>query len=345
MLDDKRILITGGTGTIGQALIDYILREFSPKVIRIFSRDESKQFFLKKRFKEDLKNLRFFIGDVRDKDRLNRAIRNVDIVFHLAALKHVVACEYNPFETIKTNVIGLQNLIEVSMDNDIEKVVFSSSDKAATPCNTMGVTKLLGEKIITAANYYKGEANTVYYSVRFGNVLGSRGSLIPVIREQIENNEMITLTHEEMTRYILSSGDALKIMINTIKFAQGGEVFVPKMPAVKIVDLIDVLINWFKEKLGKNSQDIKLKEIGMFDGEKLYEELFSVEESTRTYENGDFYLILPHISAISNKIDLSKYPNLKKFDASTPFNSHHAPHLSKKELVEYLKEKKILKQI
>jgi FlaA1/EpsC-like NDP-sugar epimerase len=343
MLNDKKILITGGSGTIGTALIKFILKNYEPNVIRVFSRDETKQYILKKHLKQFKKQIRFLIGDIRDKERLKRAMKNVDLVFHLAALKHVVACEYNPFEAIKTNVIGLQNLIDISIENNIEKVVFTSTDKAATPCNTMGVTKLLGEKLITTANYYKGKAKTIFYSVRFGNVLGSRGSLIPLIKRQIEKEIPITLTHKNMTRYIMDINSAVKLIIDTLKFAQGGEVFVLKMDAVKIYDLIKVIINNLDNKNGKDLEKIEIKEIGMFAGEKLYEELFSIEEAERTYEINGMYIISPQITEISKKLDFERYPNIKKFDTSKPFNSQDAYHLSKEDIKDYLIDKNILK--
>ena len=345
MLNNKRILITGGSGTIGVALIEHILKNYSPTVIRIYSRDESKQFFLKKKLKEYDKKLRFFIGNIRDKDRLNRALVGIDIVFHLAALKHVVACEYNPFEAIKTNVLGIQNLIETCIDNDIERVVFTSTDKAATPCNTMGVTKLLGEKLMTAANYYKGNKKVIFHSVRFGNVLGSRGSLIPLIESQVQNNQPITLTHSEMTRYIMGINNAIELLLKTLNLAQGGEVFVLKMDVVKIIDMIQVLIDYFAKKHNKESDKIKIEEIGMFVGEKLYEELFSVEESERTHEIKDMYIIFPQLtelSEVSRVIDMSKYPDIKKFDVSQPFDSRNGPFLSKEEIKAFLQEKKII---
>jgi len=342
MFNDKIILITGGSGTIGSTLVEFILANYSPKVIRIYSRDETKQYYLKNKLKHFEKNLRFFIGDIRDKERLNRAMQNVDIVFNLAALKHVVACEYNPFEAIKTNVLGLQNLIEICIDNNIEKVVFTSSDKAATPSNTMGVTKLLGEKLMTSANFYKGDKQTLFYSVRFGNVLGSRGSLIPVIKEQIKSNLPITLTDNCMTRYIINISNAIKLIIDTIKIAQGGEVFVPKMNAIKIIDLIEVLANIFAKLYNKKVEKIQIKEIGMFAGEKLYEELFSIEESERTYELDNLYIIFPQLKEISEKIRVENYPNIKKFDNSKPFISKNGPFLSKNEIKQFLIKNKLI---
>ncbi|MBA7506952.1 UDP-N-acetylglucosamine 4,6-dehydratase (inverting) [subsurface metagenome] len=342
MLDNKNILITGGSGTIGTSLIQHILTNYTPNIIRILSRDETKQQFLRNKFKSYEEKLRYFIGDIRDKDRIIRAMEDIDIVFHLAALKHVLACEYNPFEAIKTNVIGLQNMIEVSIDNDIEKFIFTSTDKAATPCNSMGVTKLLGEKLITAANYYKGKRKTIFYSVRFGNVLGSRGSLIPLIEEEIKRNLPITLTNSNMTRYIMSIKTAIELILDSLNLAQGGEVFAFKMDTVKIIDLINVLIEFFREKHNKVSEQIQIKEIGMFAGEKLYEELFSVEESERTYEIDNMYIIIPQITEVSTKIDLNKYHNIKKFDQSKPFNTKDGPFLSKKEIKEFIIKNKIL---
>lgn len=344
MLNKKVILVTGGTGTIGKALIKYIFKNFTPDVIRILSRDETKQHALKNELKQYRERLRFLIGDIRDKERLSRALKNVNIVFHLAALKHVVACEYNPFEAIKTNVIGLQNIIDVCIKNNIEKVVFTSTDKAATPSNTMGVTKLLGEKLMTTANYYKGKAQTIFYSVRFGNVLGTRGSLIPLIKNQIIKDSVITLTHKDMTRYIMGIDNAVKLIIKTLDLAQGGEVFVLKMDAVKIIDLIEVLIRNIANNHNKDLEKIEVKEIGMFAGEKLYEELFSIEEADRTYEIDDMYIIEPQLTEISNKIELSKYPNIKRFNKSKPFNSGNQNKLSKKEILEFLIHKKLIKR-
>ncbi len=342
MLDHKNILITGGTGTIGKALIKHILKNYTPNVIRILSRDETKQNVLKNNLRQYEEVLRFFIGDIRDKERLNRAMEEIDIVFHLAALKHVVACEYNPFEAIKTNIIGIQNLTDICIDHNVEKVVFTSTDKAATPSNTMGVTKLLGEKLITTANYYKGKKKTIFYSVRLGNVIGSRGSLIHVIEEQVKKGQNVTLTHRDMTRYIMSKESALNLLLNTLELAQGGEVFVLKMNVVYIPDLFEILIRYFAKKHNKPFDEIQIQEIGMFAGEKLYEELFSIEESERTYEMDNMYIISPQLSEVSTKIDLGKFPNIKKFDIKKPFNSKDGPFLSKDEIMKFLKDNKII---
>jgi len=336
VIKDKLILITGGTGSIGEQLVQTLLEKYSPKRIRIYSRDETKQFNLLKKFEAYKDKIRLFIGDIRDKDRLIRAMKNVDVVFNLAAMNHVTACEYNPFEAIKTNIIGIQNLIEVSIENNIERFIFTSTDKAATPSNTMGVTKLMGEKLVTTANYYKGNVRTIFYSVRFGNILGSRGSIIPIIEQQIINNRPITITDSEMTRYIMGAKTAINFIFNTLEIAQGGEVFVLKMHAIKIIDLIEVLIEYFAKKHNKNIEKIIINEVGMFVGEKLYEELFSIEESERTYEINGMYLIFPQLTEVFSKIDMDKFPNSKKFDITKPFNSKFGPFLSKKDIKELL---------
>ncbi len=347
-IQDKLILISGGSGAIGEKLALTLLENYSPRRIRIYSRDETKQFLLAKKLEAYKHKVRYFIGNIRDKERLNRALQNVDIVIHLAALKHVGACEYNPFEAIKTNIIGLQNIIEASLGNNVEKFIFTSSDKAATPSNTMGVTKLMGEKLVTAANYYKGVTKngitkrSIFYSLRFGNVLGSRGSLIPLIENQIKNDQPITLTHNEMTRYIMAIDTAINFIIKSLTIAQGGEVFVLKMNAVKIVDLIEVLIEYFAKKHDKTLESIKINEIGMFAGEKLYEELFSIEEAERTNEMENMYIVKPQLPEVSMDIDITKYPKSKKFDVSKPFNSKDGPFLSKGEIKKFLTEKKII---
>ena len=342
MLDDKVILIIGGTGTIGSALVEHIHNNFNPKVIRILSRDESKQQFLRFKFKDTDLNLRFLIGDIREKDRLDRALQNVDIVFHLAALKHVEACEYNPFEAVKTNILGLRNVVESAIENNVEKVIFTSTDKAATPSNTMGVTKLMGEKLITASNYYKGPVRTKFYSVRFGNVMGSRGSIIPLIEEQVKNDQPIILTDSQMTRYIMSIEDAIEFIIKTLDYAQGGEVFVLKMNAIKIVDLIDILIDHYTKKYQKKREEVQIKEVGLFAGEKMYEELFSIEESERTYEMEDMYVIIPQLPEVSNTINVKSYPSAKKFDCTKPFSSKSGPFLSKKEISQFLTKNNLI---
>jgi len=280
----KRILITGGTGTVGQKLVHRLL-DFDPSVIRIYSRDETKQFQMGQNLGER-SNLRYFIGDVRDEKRLEMAMEDIDIIFHLAALKHVTSCEYNPFEAINTNVYGSQNVINTAMKVNAEKVIFTSTDKAVNPTSTMGATKLMAEKLFTAANYYKGKRRTIFASVRFGNVLGSRGSVVPLFKKQLLNGEKITLTSRKMTRFVMSLREAVDFIFKATYLARGGEVFVPKMPVVRIIDLVEVI----EKSLGISNN---IKEIGVKPGEKLYEELMTKDEKRRSLERNDMYIILP----------------------------------------------------
>lgn len=287
----KQILITGGTGSIGSEIAHQLLK-FKPSVVRIFSRDETKQFELQQQLKE-YTNVRYFIGDVRDKERLRRAVEDVDIIFHAAALKHVPACEYNPFEAVKTNVLGVQNVIDVALDEEVEKVISISTDKVANPTNTMGATKLLAERLIAAANYYKGRRKTAFACVRFGNVMGSRGSVIPLFKTQIEQGGPVTVTDPQMTRFMMSIPQAVNLVLRASQIAKGGETFILKMPVLKIVDLANVVIEEYARHLGYQSKDIKIKYIGIRPGEKLYEELMTEEESERALETPEMFIITP----------------------------------------------------
>ncbi|NJD03358.1 MAG: polysaccharide biosynthesis protein [Ruminiclostridium sp.] len=288
---NKNILVIGGTGTIGQTLVKKLLA-LNPRVIRIYSRDEYKQFVMQSNYCEE-KRLRFLLGDVRDKERLDRAMNGVDVVFDLAALKHVPAAEYNPFEAVKTNVIGTQNVIECAMDNNIEKVIYTSSDKAVSPTNTMGATKLLAERMIVSANYYRGNADIVFAAVRFGNVMGSRGSVLPLWREQILANGYITITEPEMTRFMMSINDAAGLTIKACEKARGGEVFVLKMPVMKLIDLAEVFTEEICKKHSLQRKSIEIRKTGLRPGEKMYEELMSNKEKSESLENEDMYEIIP----------------------------------------------------
>ncbi|MGR3766079.1 UDP-N-acetylglucosamine 4,6-dehydratase family protein [Rossellomorea sp. NS-SX7] len=293
MFEGKKILVTGGTGSIGSEIVRQLLR-YNPSVIRIFSRDESKQYFLQQELSE-YDNIRFLIGDIRDKERLEYAVKDIDIIFHAAALKHVPACEYNPFEAVKTNVLGVQNIIEAAIDQNVEKVVAISTDKVVNPMNTMGATKLLSERLISAAEYYKGSSRTIFSCVRFGNVMGSRGSVIPLFKSQIEENRPLTLTDERMTRFMMSIPQAARLVLDAGKNAIGGETFVLKMPVLLIKDLAEVLIDDFNTKYTTTRDTLNIEEVGIRPGEKLYEELMTVEESERAFENDQMYVINSHL--------------------------------------------------
>jgi FlaA1/EpsC-like NDP-sugar epimerase len=290
---DKRILIIGGTGTIGQKITQEILKE-NPKVIRIFSRDEYKQFIMDKEMPREYKNkIRFLIGDVRDYDRVERAIEGIDIVFNLAAMKHVPSCEYNPDEAVKTNVIGVENVIKASMKKNVQCMVFTSSDKAISPTNAYGATKLLGEKLVQAAQYSKGMSKTKFVAVRFGNVMGSRGSVIPLFKKQVLENKRITITDTAMSRFMMTQTQAARLTMKAAFDSKGGETFVLKMPVINLGDLAEVVIEQTCSKFKQPYEEVVIDEIGIRPGEKMYEELMTEEESKFCYDLGEMFAVIP----------------------------------------------------
>jgi UDP-N-acetylglucosamine 4,6-dehydratase len=289
---DKRILVTGGTGSIGSELVRELLK-YEPRVIRILSNDENAQFDMELELAE-YDNLRFLVGDVRDKERLKMAAENVDIIFHAAALKHVPLCEYNPFEAIKTNVIGTQNLLEVAIDEEADKVITISTDKAVNPVNVMGATKLLAERLTIAANYYRGLRKTVFSCVRFGNVLGSRGSVVQTFERQVKNGGPVTITNPSMMRFVMRIDEAVQLVLKATKIAAGGEIFIFKMPALQVGTLGEVMIEKLAPKYGYDPRSIKTRIIGKRKGEKSYEELLTEDESVNAYETEDMLVVLPH---------------------------------------------------
>jgi len=326
----KKILITGGTGTVGKEITRRLL-SFNPSVIRIYSRDETKQFEMQEEF-GNVENIRYFVGDVRDAKRLEMAMEEIDIVFHLAALKHVTSCEYNPFEAINTNVYGSQNVINSALKINAEKVIFTSTDKAVNPTSTMGATKLMAEKLFTAANYYRGKRRTIFASVRFGNVLGSRGSAIPLFKNQFLNGKQVTLTSKKMTRFIMSLREAVDFIFKATLLARGGEVFVPKMPAIRIIDLVEAI----GESLGFNNN---IKEIGVKPGEKLYEELMTRDEERRSLERDDMYIILSPKELGSSRYS---YPDAYISRGNNHYTSEKGEFLSKTEIREFLQKESLI---
>lgn len=344
MFRNKNILITGGVGSVGKEIINQLLK-FDPKIVRILDIDESREFELEQELEQrlsprDFDKLRFFLGDIRDKERLKRAIEDIDIVFHTAALKHVPYCEYNPFEAVKTNILGLQNLIDVAIEEEVEKVIFTSTDKAANPTNTMGATKLLGERLMISANYYKGKRRTVFSSVRFGNVLGSRGSVIPLWIKQIKNGGPVTVTDVTMTRFIMSVSRAVELLFKSTELAQGSEVFIFKMPAVRVGDLVEVVIEETAPKYNFNPEDIKIKTIGLKSGEKYYEELMTEEEASRAFETKDMFIVFPQLKELVNK---EAFRELGATEVqSKDYNSHKMKLLNKEEIRKILYEARVL---
>lgn len=329
----KKVLIVGGTGTIGQSLLKHILLD-NPEVVRIFSRDEFKQFQLQQEYKE-YKNIRFLIGDVRDYNRLERAMQDIDYVFHTAAMKHVPACEYNPFEAVQTNVLGTQNVIQAALACNVSKVVFTSTDKAISPTNTYGASKLMAERLISAAQYQAGSKKTIFAAVRFGNVMGSRGSVIPLFKWQVEEKRKITITCKEMTRFMMSLRQATELTLKAMEIAKGGEVFVLKMPVIRLMDLAELVVETTARNIGISPSDVEYEEIGIRPGEKMYEELMTLEESYTAQETNEMFII-------SNAfIGKHEYDGAKGAVQQSYSSNGHAP-LDKKELFELLTNENLL---
>jgi FlaA1/EpsC-like NDP-sugar epimerase len=289
----RRILVTGGSGTIGARLVDHLLAR-GPEVVRILGRDETKQFYHRQRYR-DREDVRFLIGDIRDRDRMLRAAEGIDIVFHCAALKHVESGEYNPFEAALTNVTGTQNVIDACLANGVGTMILTSSDKAANPTSVMGASKLLAEKLVTAATNYRGTHPTIFASVRFGNVLGSRGSAVELFAAQVAAGGPVTVTDPAMTRFVMSTDRAVDLALEAARVARCGEVFVFKMPAARLADLVSAAIAVFAPRHGRRPDDIATVRIPVRPGEKTYEELMTEEESLRARDVGPMYAVLPSI--------------------------------------------------
>jgi len=277
--NNKTILITGGTGSFGQKFVEIVLKKYKPKTIRIFSRGEFLQWKMAKKF-NDLR-LRFLIGDVRDKDRVYRAMNGVDIVVHAAALKQIPVAEYNPIEAVKTNILGTVNVIDAAIDNGVGKAIFISTDKAVNPVNFYGATKLCAEKLFIQANSYTGERKTKFSCVRYGNVIGSRGSVVPLFLEQREKG-ILTITDKKMTRFWITLEQGINFVIGCIGKMKGGEIFIPKIPSMKIIDLAKVI-----------NPKAKIKIIGIRPGEKFHEVLLSAEEASHSKEFNRYFVIEP----------------------------------------------------
>ena len=285
MLNDKAILITGGTGSFGKAFTKYVLENYNPKKIIIYSRDEFKQFIMQNEFKEYKSKLRFFIGDVRDKERLMRAFEGVDYVIHAAAMKQVPACEYNPSEAIRTNIEGAQNIIDAALARNVQKVVALSTDKAVNPVNLYGGTKLVSDKLFIAANAYAGSKDVCFSVVRYGNVAGSRGSVIPFFHNIIKNGgKELPITDYRMTRFWISLQQGVELVIKALEEAKGGETFISKIPSFKITDLAQAML-----------PGCEMPEVGIREGEKLHEIMVTVEDSMNTYEYDKHFIIYPQM--------------------------------------------------
>lgn len=285
MLNNKTILVTGGTGSFGKAFAKYVLENYEPKKIIIYSRDEFKQWMMANEFKEYKDKLRFFIGDVRDKERLERAFEGVDYVIHAAAMKQVPACEYNPNEAIKTNIHGAQNVIDAALNTNVKKVVALSTDKAVNPVNLYGGTKLVSDKLFIAANAYVGDKDINFSIVRYGNVAGSRGSIIPFFNSIIQNGgDELPITDYRMTRFWISLREGVELVIKALEEATGGETFISKIPSFKVTDLAKAML-----------PNCRMPEVGIREGEKLHEIMVTVEDSMTTYEYDKHFIVYPQM--------------------------------------------------
>jgi len=323
MFDGKKILITGGTGSLGTALTKKLL-ETNVDTIRIFSRDEWKQVKMRSEITDE--RLRFFIGDVRDQERLSRALKDVNIVIHAAALKQMPVAEYNPFEAVKTNVIGTENLIESCMNNNIELVLAIGTDKAVSPVNTYGATKFLMERLFVSANFFKGKQKIKFLCVRYGNVLGSRGSIVPIFVNQIKTGKKVTVTDPTMTRFNISMDEALNLIFRAMKNGKGGEIFVPKLKAYRVGDMKDAIIEGLKS-------NVESEIISIRPGEKIHEFLINNDELRNTFENDDDYVIIDKQLQDS---DFEKENTLVPTALDHPYSSDKVELLTKDELKEIL---------
>src|SRR3989344_6707963 len=308
----KIVLVTGGAGSIGSEIVRKLL-ELDVKTVRVLDVNETGLFDLQQELNSP--KIRPLIGDVRDKERLRKAMEGIDIVFHAAALKHVPLCEYNPFEAVKTNVDGTQNLIDAATEEEVEKFITISTDKAVNPINVMGASKLLAERLTTAAHQSKGARKTAFSVVRFGNVLDSRGSILPIIKSQVERGEPVTITDEKMTRFLMSIDDAVMLVLKATVLANGGEIFILKMPCVNIKDLIDAAV----EELGKK---VKIEKIGKRPGEKMHEELMTDTEMASMKEVDGLCIVYAE----------KDYKTDVKEGQVNKYNSRYAEHLSREEI-------------
>lgn len=336
----ETVLITGVCGTVGREILRQIEQKDVKQIIGI-DNNESELFFVAQDYTDDSR-VKVFLCDLRDKYKLQELFRGVNIVIHAAALKHVIMCEESPGDAVQTNITGVQNVIDAASRNEVDRVLFTSSDKAVNPTNVMGTTKLMGERLMTAANAHKKyDTDPVYASTRFGNVLGSRGSVIPLFRKQIEAGGPVTITDTQMTRFIMTLEAAVSLVLDSVFLAQGGEVFVTKMPVANIGNLAEVMIEELASDYGYDPSDISINIVGSRPGEKLYEELMTDEEVRRTKEMEDFLIVFPAFKYVYNAVDYNE-DRMQELEEGKPYNSAIIDPLSKIELRDYLLKNKLL---
>lgn len=335
----KNVLVTGATGSIGISLVAELMRT---KLSRLYAIDnnETEIFYLETRYLDDPR-LIAQVGDVRDPDRLHNAVANSHLVFHGAALKHVTVCERAPFDAVQTNIIGVKNIINASLASGVERVIFMSSDKAVNPTNVMGTSKLMGERLMTAANSMRTDTQAIFSSARFGNVLGSRGSVLEVFRSQIKVGGPVTLTDREMTRFVMSPEQAVHLVMESVVLAHGGEVFVTKMPTVRIEDLALEMIDLIAPRYRHDPEKIKIEITGTRPGEKLFEELLNEEELRRTVELPHHFVVLPAFQYIYSSIDYD-FAGATPISLDLGYRSDRETPLSRREIRSFLLENRVL---
>ncbi len=341
-LANKNVLVTGACGTVGSELVKALLEkeQYEPASVIGIDNNESELFFLDQRYLDEGR-ASFFLADIRDRDVLTRTMKGVDVVFHAAALKHVILCERSPYEAVQTNIVGCQNIIHAAESNGIERVIFTSSDKAVNPTNVMGTSKLMGERLMTAAMGDVSKSSTVFASTRFGNVLGSSGSVIPIFKQQIKNGGPVTLTDSDMTRFVMTVEEAVRLVIDSAEQAQGGEVFITKMPVLNISDLACVMIELLAPHYGFQPDEIEIKTIGCKPGEKLYEELMSDEETRRAIELEQYFSVLPAFRGIHKDIRY-QYDSIVNKNVDDPYVSAEANLMSLVQIKTFLLENNLL---
>lgn len=339
MLEGKRVLITGVCGTVGRELLRQVVENEPAEVIGL-DNNESDLFFMMDEY-GSMPHVRLYLGDIRDRDNMIRKMSGIDVVLHAAALKHVILGEQSPRDVVQTNVLGTQNIIDAAITNDVERVLFTSSDKAVNPTNVMGTSKLMGERLMTAANSVRRGDRPIFASTRFGNVLGSRGSVIPVFKRQICRGGPITLTEPSMTRFIMTLEEAVALVMRSVFLAQGGEVFVTKMPVVRIADLASVMVEELSPRYGHDPDDVQINVVGSKAGEKIYEELINDEETRRSAEIERYFVVLPAFESVYENIDHT-YPGMEEVGVKLPYNSSVEPALGREELREYLTKNRLL---
>ena len=337
---NKIVFITGACGTVGRELVRQLLH-YEVREIRALDNNETEVFFLMDEYRSEPR-VKCFLGDIRDRERLKRITRGVELLFHTAAFKHVILSEYHPFDVVQTNLIGTENIIEAALENRIERVIFTSSDKAVNPTNVMGASKLMCEKLIAAANTLTYNQQAVFASVRFGNVIGSRGSVVPIFKRQIAEGGPVTVTDRRMTRFIMTIKEATELVLRSALLARGGEVFITKMPVMRIIDLAEVMIKILAPRFGHRPEEIPIVEIGAKPGEKFYEELMTQEETYRSLELEDLFVTLPAFREVYQR-DYS-YPNVVNRRVEKAYVSANEPPLTQEELQDYLLRHRIFEQ-